>query len=439
MIHLNYERQRFRRFNPQLSGNASDEVYFAPFGGDELQPFEIAGYEPVSTQLGESFYDTPKQPDVRFKDGFHTKWTSYTGNEVTPTREGAIAFAKLANPLEGCYDVTMDQIITALFRQVPLASRFDIPTIGSLHRAVERVGEDPSDEIMTMEGPFDSDFSIWFLLVDLVTIPSVVGQIVNQLHGIRRVKDSAQAVKFLINGQLINAFAALPLIADIKSFLDTIARFRDKIKLMERSTIERWHRHRDFTNPLMEPIVRRIHMSGVGKLELRITPRREFNRLGRNMRYCFRTPELNAWVARLAQFLDAFGVIDPAAIWDVVPWSFVVDWFYSIGAWLRHNKPKAYKLEVEMLEYCETFTGFTEFDVHLDAMWFPDLTAVPLLQSSMVPERRFIGRLTHSHMLRLVGKPKGKITFDARLKPGSGLNSTRVYLSSLLAGQRIIR
>ncbi len=41
----------------------------------------------------------------------------------------------------------------------------------------------------------------------------------------------------------------------------------------------------------------------------------------------------------LAAYLDALGFeLNPRIIWDAVPFTFVLDWFFGIGSWLERHK-----------------------------------------------------------------------------------------------------
>lgn len=43
--------------------------------------------------------------------------------------------------------------------------------------------------------------------------------------------------------------------------------------------------------------------------------------------------------ARILSLLDAFGVnLNPAIIWNAIPWSFVVDWVFGVSRWLDQFK-----------------------------------------------------------------------------------------------------
>jgi hypothetical protein len=72
------------------------------------------------------------------------------------------------------------------------------------------------------------------------------------------------------------------------------------------------------------------------------------------MAYRLICPELKSWLSRVKQFIDLFGVINPTALWDLIPFSFVVDWFFGFGKWLQRNRPRLFKGSVVVYDYCES-------------------------------------------------------------------------------------
>lgn len=58
-----------------------------------------------------------------------------------------------------------------------------------------------------------------------------------------------------------------------------------------------------------------------------------------SLRYSFELPGWNREHALLEGFLDALGVqLNPAVIWNAIPWSFVVDWVFGVSRWLNQFK-----------------------------------------------------------------------------------------------------
>jgi hypothetical protein len=63
--------------------------------------------------------------------------------------------------------------------------------------------------------------------------------------------------------------------------------------------------------------------------------------------YSYGLPELSGLLARVFQLSDSFGVsLDPSIVWDAIPFSFVVDWFFNVGEWLHAQRRDLYKADV---------------------------------------------------------------------------------------------
>jgi hypothetical protein len=54
------------------------------------------------------------------------------------------------------------------------------------------------------------------------------------------------------------------------------------------------------------------------------------------MKYSIQIPFLDGAYGRAKFFLDSFGVNkDPSIIWNAIPFTFVIDWFFDVSAWLH--------------------------------------------------------------------------------------------------------
>jgi hypothetical protein len=56
--------------------------------------------------------------------------------------------------------------------------------------------------------------------------------------------------------------------------------------------------------------------------------------------------------ARVLALLDAFGInLNPAIIWNAIPWSFVVDWLVDVGQWLGNQRVGNMDPKTNILQY----------------------------------------------------------------------------------------
>ena len=61
--------------------------------------------------------------------------------------------------------------------------------------------------------------------------------------------------------------------------------------------------------------------------------------------------------ARLLVLLDAMGInLNPTIIWNAIPWSFVVDWVFSVGKWLDQSKVINMEPQVSVHRYLWSWT-----------------------------------------------------------------------------------
>jgi len=72
------------------------------------------------------------------------------------------------------------------------------------------------------------------------------------------------------------------------------------------------------------------------------------------MKYTYWCPDALKANKELGAFLDAFNVYwDPQVLWNAIPFSFIVDWFFNVGDWLHQNfaKPNL-DLKLRVIDFC---------------------------------------------------------------------------------------
>lgn len=204
--------------------------------------------------------------------------------------------------------------------------------------------------------PFDTDFSIWFLLRDLQQVRHSIKQLKKHVSFFRKYgKLTAKQIHDLnLNVQ----YGILPTYDDIKTFVSTCINWRkayDKLRLQQ-DQVYTWHSEVTNLNDIFE-----AHSSSkVFNQTLFSDAQVYFHRTGlnathrRTMKYRYTCPEMTGFLARFAQFVESFGLLDPVAIWDLVPWSFVVDWFIPVGSWLHKHRFRTFWADILVLDYCES-------------------------------------------------------------------------------------
>ena len=75
-------------------------------------------------------------------------------------------------------------------------------------------------------------------------------------------------------------------------------------------------------------------------------------------------PELNTMLEVLGGYLDSLGFeLNPRIIWDAIPFSFVIDWFFGVGNWLNRFKIDTVELPIQLVD------GFLQYKETLNIEW----------------------------------------------------------------------
>jgi hypothetical protein len=184
-----------------------------------------------------------------------------------------------------------------------------------------------------------------------------------RLYGHLTMKDATRAIQgntiagAVSKDYLAFQFGLLPTIADLRDFAQLFAKWglyygekgdlltavhSHKCQPKERLAGSKWH-HRgkasiDGSDIPIEISIAEPHSVQHG-----------------TAKYYFVCPELTGVLNRMCQLTDLLGVLDPAAIWDKIPFSFVIDWFIPVGHWLHANlKPQLFPADCVICDYCES-------------------------------------------------------------------------------------
>jgi len=230
-------------------------------------------------------------------------------------------------------------------------------------------------EINITYDPFDSGFSIWFLIVDVVQLKGLIKSMFNALGNLAKIggicHGTSLTAKELADDHLAVSFGLLPLFDDLKNMFRILKIWRKFYDNMDK--VAQKHRYWRVRPPHdLSRLFPQVTLNGVVPVEIRpgvsagipvrcvITCEEAVHHATAS--YSYICPEFHGWLSRVSQFIDAFGVIDPAALWDVIPFSFIIDWFYGVGNWLHRNRPRAFPCDVWIQDYCESFKLKTRHD-----------------------------------------------------------------------------
>jgi len=433
-------------------GRVFDSQVWTMSGPADLR--QIGGFGPKS--LDQCFIDTdPKKVHNRFNDCSNGKYETICNAGDSPIPIDALNIAINPNQLSEervsnypisalISDLVIDQSMYEVYLEADHPS--EVVNIDDFAKSVLSDRRIPTD-IHIDRDPFDRNFSIWYLLVDLYQVGGLWSQLFSGKAQRRRLSsflqlDGKKTAKQLSNDYLAVQFGLLPTIDDIVTFVRILSSWRERYDeasdwLLEPKT---WHCPVTKLPWLWDPgeqtfdgfsTVRFFDLD-TNLIPIRAVVSRLVAECHRSVEYHFVAPEFRGWTSRLAQFVDAFGVLDPAALWDAIPFSFIVDWFYGIGNWLHKNRPQLFPADLKITNYCESIKFKTQIKFYASyTSWSGDI------RENLV-DQHICTKLRTSYVRR-VCKPPADVGISAPKFNASFLSIRRAFISAALLGQRAFR
>lgn len=142
-----------------------------------------------------------------------------------------------------------------------------------------------------------------------------------------------------------------------------------------------------------------------------------------SMTYTYQMPDIDEDLLKLYSYLDAVGLnLNPAIVWEAIPYSFVVDWFINVGDFLAQLRKKWIPISI----YIKDFGVSERFDYHYNR----DNRFGGKVWSDWVRASETVGKY---YKRRPVKVDDRCFTFSS----GSGLDLRKFYLGALLIRQRL--
>jgi hypothetical protein len=298
---------------------------------------------------------------------------------------------------------------------------------------------------------FDQNFSAWYLIVDLLDLKKLIKSFLGRSSNLSRLralaeKDLDATAKQLADDHLAVQFGVIPTVADIQGLATLLKKWkliydaRNEI-LHKRYT---WRREtpRDVEKEVLPlPAEYRFSVLVDGLFPVTLHAKDVLSlKHCRSLQYFFTCPEFQGFTARLRQFIDVLGVFDPAALWDVIPFSFVMDWVYHIGNWLHRNRPVLFPAEVWVSQYMESIKITTKR--RWEMTWNEPLLGITIPTGDLPYKVSFLDDImsfeTTAYLRRRFQPPPVETKLRSP-RPGSMLNLTRIAISASLANQRLTR
>lgn len=105
------------------------------------------------------------------------------------------------------------------------------------------------------------------------------------------------------------------------------------------------------------------------------------------IQYNYNYTELQVAHARLLSLLDSLGIqLNPAVIWNGIPWTFLIDWFVGVSQFLGTFKYEAMRPKINMLKFCWSVRRARRITVNVSNVGsFYDYPGVTVGQQTTLP------------------------------------------------------
>lgn len=222
-------------------------------------------------------------------------------------------------------------------------------------------------------------------------------------------------LKNIAKGHLNYSFGWAPTINDLKNIftqaLSWQARLDDLIK--RQNTMQVRH-YRESPEMPSGGTIYVPALSGAPKAQSKITTTWNSCLYTATLKYKYKLPQYSDLETKVRAFMDAFGAkVNLSTLWELVPFSFVVDWFAGVGDWLSSNEDDMLQPILHVEDFCHSLKLSYQTETSIKRAD----GAFASLQSS-----------TSEKYYRRVGTPNMGSDDDG----GSGFNPRRIALSASL-------
>jgi len=174
-------------------------------------------------------------------------------------------------------------------------------------------------------------------------------QLREKLKKLKRLLSPKELAKELANKNLEVQYGWIPTHSDIQSMLESVLGTQRKIRSWNESIGQVYSRKRNIPLSSLTKTGQILNYGGWANVNWSSTIKQEAV-----ARIKYRTlpiPALNAFEMGLRGSLDGLGFeLNPAIIWDAIPFSFVVDWFVNVGGAIERFKVDTLELPIKLID-----------------------------------------------------------------------------------------
>lgn len=172
-------------------------------------------------------------------------------------------------------------------------------------------------------------------------------------------------IKNTANAHLNYSFGWAPLISDTERVLSLMVDFNTKWNALvaNANKLHKKHISRVLKGELTSE---KISDTGDSTWEYRATTVHQPIKYTATAMYRYTIPlQWRGLPAKFVGLMDAYGLnLNPAIIWNAIPYSFAVDWIFGVGQWLDRWSVDALTLNVELVDFCHSVKRESSRDVY---------------------------------------------------------------------------
>lgn len=188
-------------------------------------------------------------------------------------------------------------------------------------------------------------------------------------------KKDLSLLRNLANARLNWSFGWKPFVSDTESILSVIKSVRDKLKAWNSKVGELMKRSKTFHDLSTSASGSTGDYGGGWTIYWSVS--RQYSLKAFLTYKLLRIQAVESALTIMRAYLDAFGFeLNPRIVWDAIPFSFVLDWFFDVGGWLQHHKYDTLELPIVLddsyLQYKEELT-ISYYGVNSSSSYSPPL------------------------------------------------------------------
>jgi hypothetical protein len=174
------------------------------------------------------------------------------------------------------------------------------------------------------------------------------------LHRLWRSK--LPLLKNITGAHLNVSFGWLPFISDVQRIFGALKNFQKKVrKLQEESSKPRKRHFRRYLDTVDLPSDGFIGTADANGQFSRETTWLQHPLYCATADYVHVMPDMSLVMNQVAGFLDSLGVqLNASIIWNAIPYSFVVDWFFNVGDWMNQLRVDNLSIPVAVTGFCHS-------------------------------------------------------------------------------------